>query len=79
MNDTVVWSKQGCPFCTKAIDLLNRKGIKHEVRTIGKLWSREQLLEAVPGARTVPQIFLEGKLIGGYTELAIHFADMENK
>ena len=36
-------------------------------------WTREQLLEAVPEARTLPQIFLDDKLIGGFTELRKHF------
>ena len=33
---------------------------------------KEDLLEAVPSARTVPQIFLDGNLIGGFTELKKH-------
>jgi glutaredoxin len=32
-------------------------------------WTREQLLEAVPNARTLPQIFLDQELVGGFTEL----------
>ena len=35
----------------------------------GEVWTREQLLEAVPTARTVPQIFLEDEYIGGFNEL----------
>ena len=35
-------------------------------------WSKEQLLEAVPTARTVPQIFLDDQLIGGFQELKQH-------
>jgi glutaredoxin len=72
MSTTIVWSKESCPFCQRAIALLDEKGIDYELRTIGEGWSREQLLESVPHARTVPQIFLEGKLIGGFTELAHH-------
>mgnify|MGYP003328769383 CR=1 FL=1 len=37
-----------------------------------KDWTKEQLLEAVPTARTVPQIFIDDKLIGGFTELKKH-------
>ena len=40
---------------------------------IGDGWTKEQLLEAVPTARTVPQIILKGKLIGGYDQLREHF------
>jgi glutaredoxin 3 len=49
--------------------LLAQKGIAYEERNISQGWSREQLLEAVPGARSVPQIIMEGELIGGFTEL----------
>jgi len=73
MSETIVWSKEHCPFCQRATALLDVKGIEYEVRTIGEGYTREDLLEAVPNARTVPQIFLEGELIGGFTELAHHF------
>lgn len=69
----VVWSKNACPFCDQAKNLLKLKGIEFEERNISKDWTREQLLEAVPDARTVPQIFLDGELIGGFTELRKHF------
>lgn len=69
----IVWSKTTCPYCVQAKRLLERKGIEYEERVIGEGWSREQLLEAVPNARTVPQIFLDGNLIGGYDNLSQHF------
>jgi glutaredoxin 3 len=65
----VVWSKYHCPFCDQAKALLTQKGIEFEEKKIGEGYSKEDLLEAVPNARTVPQIFLDGKLIGGFTEL----------
>jgi len=69
----VVWSKDACPFCDQAKNLLKLKGIEFEERNISTDWTREQLLEAVPNARTVPQIFLDKQLIGGFTELRKHF------
>jgi glutaredoxin len=73
MSETIVWSKEHCPFCQRATALLDSKGIDYEVRTIGEGWTKAQLLESVPNARTVPQIFLEGELIGGFTELVAHY------
>ena len=64
-----VWSKYQCPFCDQAKALLTQKGYTIEERKIGDGWTKEDLLEAVPTARTVPQIFLEDELIGGFTEL----------
>jgi glutaredoxin len=68
----IVWSKLCCPFCDQAKALLERKGIEFEEKKIGEGYTKEQLLEAVPNARTVPQIFLDGELIGGFTELKKH-------
>lgn len=65
----VVWSKYDCPFCDQAKSLLTLKGIEFEERKIGNGYTREDLLEAVPTARTVPQIFLGDELVGGFTEL----------
>jgi glutaredoxin len=73
MTRAVVWSKNACPFCDQAKNLLKLKGIEFEERNISTDWTREQLLEAVPDARTVPQIFLDDALIGGFTELRKHF------
>ena len=71
----VVWSKNACPFCDQAKGLLKIKGIEFEERNVSKDWTKEQLLEAVPNARTVPQIFLDDKLIGGFTELKKYFEE----
>jgi len=65
----IVWSKYNCPYCEQAKALLNQKGIPFEERKIGDGYTKEDLLEAVPTARTVPQIFLDDKLVGGFTEL----------
>ena len=69
----IVWSKNSCPFCDQAKGLLKIKGIEFEERNVSKDWTKEQLMEAVPNARTVPQIFLDDKLIGGFTELKKYF------
>ena len=68
----IVWSKYHCPYCDQAKGLLKMQGIKFEERNINKDWTKDQLLEAVPMARTLPQIFLDDKLIGGFTELQRH-------
>jgi glutaredoxin len=64
-----VWSKYNCPYCDQAKALLTQKGYTIEERKIGDGYTKEDLLEAVPTARTVPQIFLNEELIGGFTEL----------
>ena len=68
----IVWSKYHCPYCDQARALLSQKGIAFEEKKIGDGYTREDLLEAVPTARTVPQIFIDDVLIGGFTELQRH-------
>lgn len=66
----IVWSKDGCGQCIQAKSLLKSKNIQFEERNIqGGTWSREQLLEAVPTARSLPQIFMNDEYVGGYNEL----------
>ena len=65
----IVWSKDHCPYCDQAKGLLKLKGIEYEERNINNGWDREDLLAAVPGARSVPQIFLGEEYVGGFTEL----------
>ena len=74
MAKALVWSKNNCPFCVQAKNLLKLKNIEFEERNINEEWTREQLLEAVPTARTLPQIFLDDNYIGGFTELRKHLS-----
>jgi glutaredoxin 3 len=69
----IVWSKNMCPYCDQAKALLKSRGIEYEERNITEgTWTKEQLLEAVPNARTLPQIFINEQLIGGFNELRQH-------
>ncbi len=67
----IIWSKDSCTYCVQAKRLLEQKGIEFEERKIGEGWTKEQLLEAVPNAKTVPQIFLDNELVGGFAELKL--------
>lgn len=67
----VVWSKNNCPYCDMAKGLLKMKGVDYEERNItGGSWTKEDLLQANPNARTLPQIFFDDQCIGGYKELS---------
>ena len=71
---TVVWTKENCPYCVKAKHMLKTKGIKFEERNLSNgEWTREQLLEAAPNARTVPQIWMHGQYVGGADQLEQYF------
>jgi len=65
----VVWSRDLCAYCDMAKRELKKRDIAFEERKIGDGWTKEQLLKEIPNARTIPQIVIDGKVIGGYTEL----------
>lgn len=69
----IVWSKENCSYCVKAKTLLTIKGLEYEERLIGDKWDVAQLLEAVPSAKSVPQIFIDDVYIGGYDDLYAYF------
>ena len=69
-KSTIVWSKNNCPYCVNAKNLLTSKGITFEERNIESgEWTREQFFEANPTARTFPQVWIDENLVGGYAEL----------
>ena len=65
----VVWTRDLCQYCVRAKYQLTQHGIEFEERKIGDNWTKEELLKDIPNARTIPQIVVDGKIIGGYTEL----------
>jgi len=69
----VVWSKYHCPYCDQAKALLKMKGIQFEERKIGDGYTKEELLEDIPNARTVPQIVINDVVVGGLPSLVEYF------
>lgn len=66
----VIWSKDNCPHCVQARAVLEHRGVEVEVKKIcDGGYTKEQLLEEVPTARTLPQIFIDGTYVGGFKEL----------
>ena len=64
-----VWTKPDCVYCELAKQLLDEHNAKYEEKIIGVTVNRQHLLDILPEAKTVPQIFVDGKAIGGYNEL----------
>jgi len=78
MIKATVWSKHSCPYCKEAVKELTNRGYALHIKYIGEKYTKEDLLKVVPNARTVPQIFIEDKHIGGYTELMKYFSSEPN-
>lgn len=68
--EVVIYTSRFCGFCFAAKRLLDQKGVEYrEIAADGRSDLRSWLRET-SGQRTVPQIFINGESIGGYTELA---------
>jgi glutaredoxin 3 len=63
-----IYSKPQCPYCDMAKALSEREGHDLTVKMLDEDFNRETLMETFPGARTFPQIIVDGNKIGGYTE-----------
>lgn len=77
-----IFSKPNCPYCVKAKHLLEKRGIPYVEHDAVAL--REQLIERVTNEtgqapRTVPQIWLDGKHIGGHDQLVAYFTQQDTE
>jgi glutaredoxin 3 len=71
-----VYTTSYCPFCTRAKALLNRKGVEFdEIDVTDDPDLREKMVKRAGGRRTVPEIFINDHIVGGYDEL--HALDLE--
>jgi glutaredoxin 3 len=68
--DVVIYVTEYCGFCRMAEGLLHRKGIKFEAVDVTNAGDARSWLVETTGQRTVPQIFIHGRSIGGYSELS---------
>ena len=63
----IIYSKENCPNCVKAKALMDK--YNPTILKIGENISRDKFFDKFPNAKTVPQIEIDGKHIGGYREL----------
>lgn len=70
----IVYSKPACVYCEKAKALLLRLGLEYTVKVVSKDLSLEELFKVLgKQVRTIPQIVIDSKHIGGYNELIEYF------
>ena len=75
-----IWSKPACPYCVKAKQLCEREGYDFKYYMLEEDFTREELFELFPTARTFPQIKVDGESIGGFDQLyAWHNKDLNDK
>ena len=64
-----IYSKTNCSYCVMAMNFFDSKGIKYIVYNADDPDIFQEMIKRNPQARTVPQIFIDNNLIGGYTDL----------
>lgn len=70
MATVLVYTTSYCPYCTRAIQLLERKGVDYEARRVDLDASEREVMVARSHRDTVPQIFIGAHHVGGYDDLA---------
>ncbi len=69
-----IYTTRACPYCKAAKELLRSKGTAfEEIDVTDNAGLREKLVRMSGGRRTVPQIFADGKSLGGYEDLAAFY------
>lgn len=69
MPKVEIYTADFCPYCKHAKALFDRKGVKYDLIEIdGSDESRQDMMKRTGGARTIPQIFINGEHIGGFDE-----------
>jgi glutaredoxin 3 len=71
MAKVEIYTKGFCPYCARALALLRSKGVvPDETEITFDAGKRQEMLARANGSSTVPQIFIDGKHIGGSDDLA---------
>ena len=70
-----IYSKTNCSYCVMAMNFFDSKGIKYDVYSTDNPDVFNEMLKRNPSARTLPQIFIDDELIGGYTDLIENYTE----
>lgn len=70
-----IYGKPSCGFCTKAKNFAKDRGLEYEYKDVTNSRFMEDLKEALPGVRSVPQIWVQGQHVGGFAELVSYVED----
>ena len=65
-----IYTTPSCPYCVMAKRLMREKGVSYAEIDVAADPDKRRWLVETTGQRTVPQVFIDGKPYGGYTDLA---------
>jgi len=63
-----IYGKAQCPFCDQAKTLCEQRQFEYRYYQLDVDFTRDEVLELFPGARTFPQIKVNGQKIGGWSD-----------
>lgn len=70
MTKVIIYTKDYCPYCVKAINLLKKKDVLvEEIDITHDMGLQQEMFDKAEGRRTVPQIFIDDRPIGGCDDL----------
>ncbi len=69
-----IYTRAGCGFCVAAKQLLVKRNISFTEKDVSRPEVMAELKQRYPATRTVPQIFLDGRHVGGFDDLSRHFS-----
>lgn len=68
MKNFTVYSKDGCPYCTKVEQVLQLSELQHVVYKLGRDFTREEFYQEFGSGSTFPQVVVDDKKIGGCSD-----------
>ena len=67
-NNFTVYSREGCPYCSKVVEVLELTGLKHVVYKLDEDFNKEAFYGQFGEGSTFPQVVIDGTNLGGCTE-----------
>ena len=67
-NLVEIWGRPGCSYCERAKQICKKFGLNYIYHQLDEDFTREELLERFPDAKTFPQIIVDGEYIGGHDD-----------
>ena len=70
-----IYGKPACPYCDKAKAMCEKYNLEYEYKQLDVDFTRDEILETFPGAKTFPQIVVAGTKIGGFDKLGSYLEE----
>lgn len=75
-----IFGKEWCAYCDRAKELLDERKVPYEFYDVeNSVRHHKEMMTRNPDAKTVPQVFIDGKLVGGYDQLRARFKAIDKE